>query len=98
MLLTIGSAVLALLNLTAQFLIARHKAWGWLVSLGAQVPWTVFDLATRQYGFLLISAVSVPVYVHGWQRFRRSEEPLTWPPGRARSGSEPPREPMGGAL
>jgi hypothetical protein len=68
-----GSFGLAALNLTVQLLIARKKAYGWLVALGAQIPWTAYDIATRQYGWLILSVVYVPVYIHGWRQFRAGE-------------------------
>jgi hypothetical protein len=70
-LLTAGSSVLALVTLGSMWLIARKHAAGWLAAVGAQVLWVPYDILTRQSGFLLITAVSVPVYVRGWRNFRR---------------------------
>ena len=68
MTLTPGSALLALLNLASAAPIAeRHRA-GWLVALAAQIPWTWYDLRTRQPGFLLLTLIYVPVYVRGWRK------------------------------
>jgi hypothetical protein len=74
MIMAAGSAVLAVLNLAAMVLIAERRRAGWLVALGSQVPWTIYDVATRQYGFLLLSAVYVPVYLRGW-RTRAARRP-----------------------
>jgi hypothetical protein len=70
MTLALGSVLLSLLNLASAALIAeRHRA-GWLVALAAQIPWTWYDLWTRQLGFLLLTFIYVPVYVRGWRKAR----------------------------
>ena len=71
MLLLAGSTALALVTLTSMWLISRKLAAGWLVAIAAQFAWVPYDIGTRQYGFLLITAVSVPVYVRGWRNFRQ---------------------------
>lgn len=63
---------LAVVNLGVQWLVAHHKPWGWLVGIAAQVPWTVYDIASRQYGFLLLTVVGVPIYLRGWRNFRKA--------------------------
>ena len=72
MTLALGSTLLALLNLASAMLIAERRRAGWLVALAAQIPWTWYDLWTRQPGFLLLTLIYVPVYVRGW---RKSTEP-----------------------
>jgi hypothetical protein len=69
-LLTAGSFILAAVNLTAMWLLARKKRAGFVIALAAQVPWTVYDLWTGQFGFLLITAASIPVDVKGWREWR----------------------------
>ena len=70
--LALGSVLLSLLNLASAALIAERRRAGWLVALAAQIPWTCYDLWTRQPGFLLLTLFYVPVYLRGW---RRSREP-----------------------
>lgn len=70
--LALGSVLLSLLNLASAALIAERRRTGWLVALAAQIPWTWYDLWTRQPGFLLLTLFYVPVYLRGW---RRSREP-----------------------
>ena len=70
MTLAVASVLLALLNLTSAALIAERCRAGWLVALGAQVPWSWYDLKTGQLGFLLLTLVYVPVYVRGWRAAR----------------------------
>jgi hypothetical protein len=70
--LALGSVLLSLLNLASAALIAERRSAGWLVALAAQIPWTCYDLWTRQPGFLLLTLFYVPVYLRGW---RRSREP-----------------------
>ena len=53
------------------WLLSRKHPAGWLVAIAAQALWIPYDLATRQPGFLLITAASVPVYIKGWRDWRR---------------------------
>ena len=69
-LLTAGSVVLALVTFIQLQLLSRKHPAGWLVLIGNQCAATVYDLLTRQYGFILITAFSVPVAVRGYRRFR----------------------------
>ena len=70
MTLALGSVLLSLLNLASAALIAEGRRAGWLVALAAQIPWTWYDLWTRQLGFLLLTLIYVPVYVRGWRKAR----------------------------
>jgi hypothetical protein len=70
MALALGSVLLSLLNLASAALIAERRRAGWLVALAAQIPWTWYDLWTRQLGFLLLTFIYVPVYVRGWRKAR----------------------------
>ena len=67
--LALASVLLSLLNLSSAALIAENRRAGWIVALAAQVPWTWYDLWSRQPGFLLLSLVYVPVYLRGWRRW-----------------------------
>ena len=71
--LTIGSTFLAVTGLVSMWLISRGKPLGWLVSIAVQFAWVPYDITTAQYGFLLITAVSVPVSAQGWRAFRRGD-------------------------
>ncbi len=70
MTLALGSVLLSLLNLASAALIAERRRAGWLVAIAAQIPWTWYDLWTRQLGFLLLTVIYVPVYVRGWRQAR----------------------------
>lgn len=70
MTLTLVSVLLALLNLASAALIADRRRVGWLVALGAQIPWTWYDVWTRQFGFLLLTLLYVPVGMRGWRKAR----------------------------
>lgn len=71
-LLTAGSIILASLNLTVMWLLARSIPAGWLIGLGEMVIGVPYDIWSRQYGFVAVTAVTVPVYVKGWLNFRRN--------------------------
>lgn len=87
MTLALGSALLALLNLASAALIAERRRAGWLIALAAQIPWTWYDLWTRQLGFLLLTLIYVPVNVRGW---RKARNPARLPLSRA--GGSPAAE------
>ena len=70
-----GRALLARLNLASAALIAERRHAGWLVALAAQIPWTWYDLWTRQLGFLLLTLIYVPVYLRGWRKSRNPARP-----------------------
>ena len=82
-LLLLGSTFLAACQLCSMLLVSRHKPSGWLFAIAVQAAWIPYDIVTRQFGFLAISAVSVPVYLHGWRNFRRA--------GRDRDACAAPR-------
>ena len=68
MTLALGSVLLSLLNLASAALLAERRRLGWLVALSAQLPWTWYDVWTRQFGFLMLTIFYVPVYVRGWRK------------------------------
>jgi 1-acyl-sn-glycerol-3-phosphate acyltransferase len=77
MTLALGSVLLSLLNLVSAALIAERRRTGWLVALAAQLPWTWYDLWTRQLGFLMLTIFYVPVYVRGWRKAPRPAPPTS---------------------
>ena len=77
MTLALGSVLLSLLNLASAALLAERRRTGWLVALAAQLPWTWYDLWTRQYGFLMLTIFYLPVYVRGWRKARGAAHPTS---------------------
>ena len=77
MTLALGSVLLSLLNLASAALIAERRRTGWLVALAAPLPWTWYDLWTRQFGFLMLTIFYVPVYVRGWRKAPRHAHPTS---------------------
>lgn len=69
LLLAAGSTVLAVADLASMWLIACHRRSGWVIGLATEALWFPYDIATQQYGFLALMAVSIPVYVRGWRNF-----------------------------
>lgn len=58
----IWSCALSALNCLSLWLMSRSlRGQGWWLVLSLQVPWTWYDIATRQWGFLLIAAVNAVV-------------------------------------
>jgi hypothetical protein len=77
MTLALGSVLLSLLNLASAALIAERRRTGWLVALAAQLPWTWYDLWTRQFGFLMLTIFYAPIYVRGWRKAPRDARPTS---------------------
>jgi hypothetical protein len=58
MILAIASAAMACLTITQTVLIAyRYQTGWWLMLAGQLVPWTAYDIITRQFGFLILTPV-----------------------------------------
>jgi hypothetical protein len=87
MLLTIGSVVLASVGLASQGLLARKHRAGWVAGLVAQVLAVPYDLVTRQFGFVALSAVAMGICVRGWRNW---SQPDDTPPVRKDQAAEPP--------
>lgn len=71
LLLTGGSTILALTDLASMWLLARHHRAGWAIGIATEALWTPYNITTRQYGFLALTIVSVPVYIRGWHNFTK---------------------------
>jgi hypothetical protein len=69
----VTSLMLSLGSVGGTWLIARGIRAGWLFMLLFQAPVSVYDVATRQYGFLLISALGGWAYFHGWRLARNPQ-------------------------
>ena len=87
MTLPLGSVLLSLLNLASTTLIAERRRTGWLVALAAQLPWTWYDLWTRQFGFLMLTIFYVPIYVRGWRKAPRPGHPTSGPASSSTSAA-----------
>lgn len=66
-----SSLLLALLNIVVLWGVAGGRRWGWLLGLLSQLPWTIYDLWSRQPGFLLLTVIYVPIYWRGHRGTRR---------------------------
>jgi hypothetical protein len=64
------SLILSLGNLLGMWLISRHRTSysGWIFLITWQLPWSAYDIWTHQYGFLLLSPVTVVIAVRAITR------------------------------
>ena len=69
----VTSLLLSLASVSGTWVIARGIRAGWLCMLLFQAPLSVYDVATRQYGFLMISALGGWAYFHGWRLARNPQ-------------------------
>lgn len=44
---------LTAVGVTGLYLAGRKVWWSWLVGLGVQVPWVIYAVTTKQYGFVV---------------------------------------------
>ena len=66
-----GSLAFSILTLAGIYLTSRSITWGWLYMAALQVPGTIYDVLTGQYGFILLGAVGAWMYWTGWTRRRK---------------------------
>ncbi len=58
-LLTLGSAVLAVINVGVMWAMAHRWRFAWHGNLGLQLAWLPYDTMTKQYGLLALGTVMV---------------------------------------
>jgi hypothetical protein len=63
--LTLGSVVLALVNVVVMWGMAHRWRYAWHGNLGLQLLWLPYDYVTRQYGLLGLGAVMTVVSIKG---------------------------------
>lgn len=63
--LTVGSVVLALVNVVVMWGMAKRWRYAWHGNLGLQLLWLPYDFITRQYGLLGLGAVMTVVSIKG---------------------------------
>jgi hypothetical protein len=79
--LTMGSAVLAVVNIVVMWGMAHRWRYAWHGNLGLQLLWLPYDTVTKQYGLLALGAVMTVVSVKGCLQGRK-----THPARAVRSG------------
>lgn len=57
--LTVLSLLLGLLGCGVTFALYKRRKWAPRLTVMVQVPFAVYDLATHQYGFILISVATI---------------------------------------
>jgi hypothetical protein len=68
-LLIAGSVVLAILNQSITWAISRKWRTAWLALMAAQIPNSAYDIVTRQYGFVAVSASACCIALTAWRRW-----------------------------
>jgi hypothetical protein len=63
--LTIGSAVLAVINIGVMWGMAHRWRYAWHGNFGLQLLWLPYDTITKQYGLLALGAVMTVVSIKG---------------------------------
>ena len=63
--LTLGSAVLAVVNIVVMWGMAHRWRYAWHGNLGLQLLWLPYDTITKQYGLFALGAVMTVVSIKG---------------------------------
>lgn len=63
--LTVGSAVLAVVNIAVMWGMAHRWRYAWHGNLGLQLLWLPYDAITKQYGLFALGAVMTVVSIKG---------------------------------
>jgi hypothetical protein len=63
--LTLGSAVLAVINIAVMWGMAHRWRYAWHGNFGLQLLWLPYDTITKQYGLLVLGAVMTFVSIKG---------------------------------
>jgi hypothetical protein len=82
--LTLGSVVLALVNIVVMWGMAHRWRYAWHGNLGLQLLWLPYDFVTRQYGLLGLGAVMTVVSIKGCLHKGEVEPAATAARGRPR--------------
>ncbi len=71
------SWALTLVGAFGLYLISRRSVWGWVVGIAVQVPWVVYAVASRQWGFIASAVLFGAVNVNGLRRALRERRAST---------------------
>lgn len=70
--------ILSVVGVSALWLIGRKRWYGWLIAWGNECLWVAFAVSTRQYGFIVGSAVYGTLNMANaivWKRDEQKEKP-----------------------
>jgi hypothetical protein len=65
------SWILAIFGVSGMFFVGKKTAWGWMVLLFNEVIWTVYAIATEQYGFIVMAVAYAIVYIKSFIEWRK---------------------------
>lgn len=67
------SWILATIGVSGIFFVGQKTIWGWLVLLANEVLWTVYAVATEQYGFIFSAVAYAAVYIRSYLHWKRDK-------------------------
>lgn len=73
MILTIGSILLACIQLASTYLLTRKNRRGWLLSITANIVALPYDTITGQYGFLPVCGLNLAMACRAWIAWGRDD-------------------------
>ena len=70
----VGSVILGLSSLAATWLLGKKHRWAWLVMGLERLLCIPYDVITRQYGFIILDAMTVVIAWQSWASWGRDSE------------------------
>ena len=63
MIITVLSVILALMDLSVQYVVSHRIKYRWRIALTAQIPWVIYFFCTKQYGLIMLPISYTVVYL-----------------------------------
>ncbi len=67
------SWILATIGVSGIFFVGQKTIWGWLILLANEILWTVYAVATEQYGFIFSAVAYAAVYIRSYLHWKRDQ-------------------------
>lgn len=68
MMLLWGSITLSTLGVVVMAMLGQQMRSAWILGTLVQAAWVPYDVLTKQYGFLITTAVCIPLYMIGYRK------------------------------
>lgn len=68
------SWILAVIGVSGIYVVGNKNMLGWLVLCINECIWTVYAIATKQYGFIVMAAAYATVYIKSFRQWKAELE------------------------
>jgi hypothetical protein len=70
----VGSVVLASTTLSSQWVVSRHKRWGWMILMIGDILGVPYEWITKQYGFEVVCLAGFVIAFRAFRSWGREEK------------------------